>query len=61
VQSIEQRRTDGQNSFHSALQTDRVVAMILAESTGGVRQPGAAAVQTIAPPPRNWLMRLLGR
>ena len=29
VKSIEQRRLDGENSFQSALQADRVVAMIL--------------------------------
>jgi len=35
VQSCKQRRVDGENSFRSALQADRVVAMILAESLAG--------------------------
>ena len=34
VQSVKQRRTDGENSFRSALQADRVVSMILTDSTG---------------------------
>ncbi len=35
VQSCKQRRMDGENSFQSALQADRVVAMIVAESLAG--------------------------
>ena len=42
VQSIEQHRLDGENSFESALQADRVVSMILAE--------GAAATDNLPAP-----------
>lgn len=44
VQSILQRRTDGMNSFRSALQADEVVAMIQA-------QRGAAPTSASPPPP----------
>ncbi|WP_395701107.1 Gfo/Idh/MocA family protein [Aquabacterium sp.] len=40
VESIEQRRLDGTNSFRSALQADRVVSMILAQH--GSAEPLAA-------------------
>jgi predicted dehydrogenase len=58
VQSIKQRRTDGQNAFASALHADRVVAMILAESGGG-SGPGAG-LTTAAPPRKGFLARLFG-
>lgn len=41
VKSVQSRRLDGENSFRSALEADRVVAMILAEGAAG---PGGAAV-----------------
>lgn len=59
VQSVQQRRTGGQNSFSSALQADRVVAMILAESGGG-GSSAAAGLTTMAPPAKNWFARLFG-
>jgi predicted dehydrogenase len=43
VKSIEQRRTDGKNNFRSAMQADRVVAMILAQQVGALPTPAAAA------------------
>ena len=56
VQSIEQRRTNGQNSFQSALQADRVVAMILAESAGSGGT--GAGLTSSAPPAKGLLNRL---
>lgn len=59
VQSIKLRRTDGQNTFASALHADRVVAMILAESGGGGSVPGAA-LTTRATPRKGLFERLFG-
>lgn len=59
VESVERRRTDGENSFASALQTDRVVAMIVAETGGGARQGEGLTSGT--PPGKSWLARLFGR
>lgn len=57
VKSVQSRRLDGENSFQSALQADRVVSMILAES----QAPGSTgSVPTIAPAPKGWLSRLFG-
>jgi predicted dehydrogenase len=39
VKAIERRRDDNVNSFRSALQTDRVVSMILAQAEGGASMP----------------------
>jgi predicted dehydrogenase len=59
VRSVEARRTDGQNSFASALQTDRVVQMIL--SAGMPQLAGAAAtIGVAAPRPKGLLARLFG-
>jgi predicted dehydrogenase len=59
VRSVEARRTDGQNSFASALQTDRVVQMIL--SAGAPQLAGTAApVGVAAPRPKGLLARLFG-
>lgn len=57
VQSIKAGRTDGENSFTSALNADRVVAMIVAQSeasAGHARAPGAAARH------KGLLSRILG-
>jgi hypothetical protein len=43
VQSIKLGRTDGENSFRSALQTDRLVAMLL-EAEKSPAQPRAADI-----------------
>ncbi len=52
VQSIKLRRVDGENSFRSALQADRVVAMILAGSAdasgAGGPTPGLASGAPVA-------------
>ncbi len=40
INSIAARRTDGENSFRSALQADEVVSMILAETSGNVPAMG---------------------
>lgn len=58
VQSCSQRRLDGENSFQSALQADRVVSMILAESqtVGG----GGSGLTSSAPASKGLLGRLFG-
>ena len=57
VQSIKMRRTDGENSFRSALQADRIVAMIAAESG----EPTAVPVPAAQALPRpGWLRRVFG-
>lgn len=43
VQSIKEKRTNGQNSFKSALATDKIVEMILSESETGEKAPVPAA------------------
>jgi predicted dehydrogenase len=56
VQSIRARRLNGENCFRSALETDRVVAMITGES--------AVVARAVTPGPAgkgNLLNRLLGR
>ena len=54
VQSIQQQRLNGLNNFQSALQADRVVAMIQAESGG------AGPVASAAPGPKGLISRLFG-
>ena len=56
VQSCKQRRMDGENSFQSALQADRVVAMIVAESLAG--DGGGSGVTKSALQPKSLLGRL---
>lgn len=56
VKSIEQRRTDGENNFQSALQADRVVAMILADSDGG--SGPRVGLTSSAPAPKGLLGRI---
>lgn len=58
VQSIKQHRTDGENTFQSALQADRVVAMILAESASA--SGPAPGLTSIAPPAKGLWARLFG-
>lgn len=59
VQSCKARRVDGENSFASALQADRIVAMILAGG-GGASAVSGSGLTTSAPPHRSWLRRLFG-
>lgn len=54
VQSILAKRLDGQNSFRSALQADRVVAMIQAEAGG------QGPLTTAAAAPKGLISRLFG-
>jgi scyllo-inositol 2-dehydrogenase (NADP+) len=58
AKSIEQGRLNGENTFRSALDADRVVSMILA-GTGGTATPlgGVAAAQ---PAPKGFFARLFG-
>lgn len=59
VQSAKQRRLDGENSFQSALQADRVVSMILAESlAGGAGGGQGAGLTSSAPTTKGLLGRL---
>jgi scyllo-inositol 2-dehydrogenase (NADP+) len=56
IKSIQAGRTDGENTFRSALETDRVVQMILA---GGRRDlPEAAGASLRSQPPKGLLARL---
>jgi scyllo-inositol 2-dehydrogenase (NADP+) len=48
VKNIHEKRTDGENSFRSALEADRIVAMILGE-TAGAPAPNGARVQPQRP------------
>jgi len=52
--SIRERRLDGENTFRSALQTDRVVAMMLAAAARGSTAPAPAA----ATPRRGFWARM---
>lgn len=57
VRSIEQKRLDGENTFQSALEADRVVAMILAETAGSNTSAGFT---TNATPAKGLLGRIFG-
>jgi predicted dehydrogenase len=57
AKSIEQGRTDGQSTFRSALETDRVASMILAQHRGEV--PGSQAPVAAAASQGLW-SRLFG-
>jgi predicted dehydrogenase len=56
VRSIQAGRRDGENSFRSALQTDRVVAVFTAEADGGASALGGVAAHQ----PRSFWQRLFG-
>jgi len=58
AQSIQARRLDGENTFRSALQTDRVVAMLLSE-TGG-EQRTMPATSRPAPKGKGFWSRVFG-
>jgi len=60
VKSVQSGRTDGENTFRSALAADRVVEMILADggSDGGVTPVGGVAARQ--PAPKGLLARLFG-
>ena len=66
AQSIKARRTDGENTFRSALDADRVVAMILADGasasgasgSSGITPVGGVATQQAAP--KGFFARLRG-
>ena len=60
VKSCEQRRSDGENCFQSALQADRVVAMILAESGGASAAGPGAGLTHSAPAAKGLLGRIFG-
>jgi predicted dehydrogenase len=52
AKSISQNRLDGENTFRSALETDRIVSMIIGETAG--------AILATSPAPRGIIKRLLG-
>jgi scyllo-inositol 2-dehydrogenase (NADP+) len=56
AKNVAARRTDGENTFRSAVQADRVVAMILGE-TGGAAQ-GPSGIAASAPQPKGLWSRL---
>ncbi|HMN77975.1 MAG TPA: Gfo/Idh/MocA family oxidoreductase [Burkholderiaceae bacterium] len=58
VKSIEARRTQGENSFRSALEADRIVSMIVAQGLSGA--PSAGAVAAPASAPAGFWKRLFG-
>jgi len=62
VRNIEQRKLDGENTFRSALQADRVVSMILAEgAAAGASAASQAGFQPAAAPARKGVWaRLMG-
>jgi len=61
VQSVKQGRTDGENNFRSALQADRVVTMILAESSVARGDGGqASGANRSAPLTKGFWARLFG-
>ncbi len=57
VQSIKAGRTEGENSFRSALATDRIVGMIAAES-GPAARP--RTIEAAGSGSKGWLARLFG-
>ncbi len=61
VKSIQAGRLDGENTFRSALQADRVVSMILAEGmAGGGAEPAAVAGITQQQQPKGLWGRIFG-
>ena len=60
VKSIEQGRLDGQNTFRSALQADRIVSMILAQAQGAPAPASATARASEPAGARGILARLFG-
>ncbi|MBL8323724.1 MAG: Gfo/Idh/MocA family oxidoreductase [Rubrivivax sp.] len=63
AKAVQARRTDGVNNFRTALETDRVVAMIRAAERGDAPTPGSglAAGPTRVPTRPGFLERLFGR
>jgi scyllo-inositol 2-dehydrogenase (NADP+) len=58
VQSIVAKRIDGENSFRSALDADRVVAMILAQGAAGTVSAGVVATSAAAQARKGFWGRL---
>ena len=58
VKSIEARRTQGENSFRSALEADHIVSMIVAQGLSGA--PSAGTVAAPASAPAGFWKRLFG-
>lgn len=60
VKSIEGKRLDGQNTFRSALQADKVVSMIQAAQRGETAGASAGVVPQRQSEPRGFWARLFG-
>ena len=61
VKCVEERRAnDNVNSFTSALMTDKVISMMIADAERGPA-PASAVVAVAKPPPKKWWQFLLGR
>lgn len=60
VKSIEARRTQGENSFRSALEADRIVSMIVAEGMSAAPSAGTGRAPASAPAPAGLWKRLFG-
>jgi scyllo-inositol 2-dehydrogenase (NADP+) len=60
VQSIRQNRRDGQSTFRSALETDRVAGLILAQHLGETPEQRPRATSTAAHQPQGFWSRLVG-
>lgn len=61
VKAVAERRTQGVNTFRSALETDRVVAMIRAAENGDAPGNGVSAAPARLAPKGGFWDRLLGR
>jgi scyllo-inositol 2-dehydrogenase (NADP+) len=59
IESIRRGRTDGENTFRSALDADRIVEMILADGSASSR-PAAATAKPPKLPSKGFLARLRG-
>jgi predicted dehydrogenase len=59
VQSVKQRRVDGENNFQTALQADRVASMILVSSAGGNSGP-ASGLTSRAPAAKSLWSKIFG-
>jgi hypothetical protein len=60
IKSIQLHRTDGENTFRSALEADRVVGMILADAGAKAVRPVEGHAAARRRPAKGFLARLFG-
>lgn len=60
IKSIETKRTQGENSFRSALEADRIVSMIVAQGLSAAPTAGTFQAPTSAPAEMGFWKRLVG-